>query len=438
MLGEVNHRWPVSFHPNAFPSAREIRSTATRPAVEESIYQRMQAPFAYLNADELRSHREAARSAGRASRSWLFREPEVVRVKARLALSRETSSALLPAAEPVTSLTEFLALYLDLFCASCVAQKQMADVLTRAGSDGRVAYVHSVSDAMDRPNRNELLADAMTVFASTYRLEQRRFAFGSSLKDVIVRELVHYPSESHQLLLTSTRGDFWSRYHRDLLACCERPSTETQQRVAATYFNGDEPFLHAELGRISSVSKERARVLQEKNRAMEEALGCARIKKGYAKLGDMPGHRIRYSMEAKRNILAIDQLLWIDNVLEKIVDHKMLLHHCVYLRLHIARLLAAQDTLTAQRSSSVNLAWVTSSMMQRTRTQASQGDEWANLVGWFGAEAAIFAVPDSELIQRLEEAQEQCDSETAWPESYESRSSSLNLVSEQTGVSNAA
>ncbi|MCU0691059.1 MAG: hypothetical protein MUF54_06635, partial [Polyangiaceae bacterium] len=199
-----------------FPSVEQIRRVADDPASEESVLQRLRASFCYLPRHEHAVLGEAARVASRCERAWVFSEPEVVQTKQLLGVARPQ-----PSQSPDLSvrLADFHREYTTQLAESCVLQRRIAETLWyRNARTGQVTYVESVEDALRRSDRDSLLRAAIHLFLETFLHEQRRFAFGSSLKDLVHRALRQYPAELHQLLLTSTRGDFWSRYDRDLLA----------------------------------------------------------------------------------------------------------------------------------------------------------------------------------------------------------------------------
>lgn len=368
---------------SSFPTVAEICRAAVEAGAERNVFERMQAPFAYLSDSERHAQRDCARLTTRITRAWLFDEEDVVAVKQRLAVrrgEREAANATPP------SLPQFCSEYMALLAESCVLQRRVAEVLSRRDANGRCMYVSSVDDARSRPDRERLLGEALQLFLEVYRHEQERFAYGSSLKDLILREMVHYPSETHQLLLTSTRGDFWTRYEDDLLACFEDPTEQNRRHLAAMYFNGDEQHLQAELARIAELPRELVVQRRDEHRKRQARLQLARIKKGYARLGDLPSHRVRFSRDANRNIGTIDQLLWIDNVLEKVLDHKMLLQHDLYLRLHLARLIMACAPFTDWRE-----------LAAESPAAASRKEELSRLEHMLGEEAGSFAVSDTVL-----------------------------------------
>lgn len=386
-----------------FPTAEEIGTVVLHPQREESVLRRLRAPISYLPDNERDQLADTVRTATRCMRRWVFDEPSVQREKKRLGVFRGPQS---PQAAPCrVRLSEFRSEYMNLLAESCVLQREVADSLARRSPlTGRATYVASVRDAMQRHDREDLLRDALDLFTRVYEHEQKRFALGSSLKSVIQRELGRYPTETHQLLLTCTRGDFWSRYDRDLLSYVDHPTDDARNRLKALYFDGDESALDREVWRIRSLSPAAFEARRRAHDEQHERLACARIRKGYAKLGDMRFARPGGTSDAKSNITTIDELLWIDNVLEKYIDHKHLLHHEIYLRLHLARL-AAASWLAARgvQASDVTAEHVRNAIKALLSEEGSEGSaELASLEHVLGAEALVFARPDSTVARRLE------------------------------------
>ena len=391
---------------SAFPSVDEICSADADARTERSVYERMQAPFSYLNGDERFDHRKIVHLAERSMRGWIFDEPACEAAKSHLGTRRkspEASDSQTPASR--VPITTFLVDYLRLFAQSCVMQSSIAAFLARPAASGGLTFVHSVDDALSRPDRHALFAEAASLFLQIHQHEQIRFAYGSSLKDVIVRELGRYPAESHQLLLTSTRGDFWTRYARDLLGWVTSSSAQDLERIARTYFNSDESHLGTEVERIRRLGPDRASELLASFQQMAEALATTSVRKRYATLGDLPGYRVGCPIDANTTIWAIDRLLWIDNVLEKVVDHKLILFHDIYLRLHVWRLAIAcslDAPAPAPRAlvRAMDAAAVSSPHDKKHRDDRDEMLDF--LIDRCGIEARGFAVPDSVFAAALE------------------------------------
>ena len=394
-----------------FPHVEEIRATVDHPESEEAVLQRLSAPFSYLPDHERQVLKHAARTATRRMRAWIFDEPEVENTKKRLGVYRGKKGTDCPCSS--VRLSEFRSEYTTLLAESCVLQHRIAETLAVQNPlTGQTSYVRSVRDAMQRQDRDTLLRRALELFEETSAHEQRRFALGSSLKDLVQRQLSHYPVESHQLLLTSSRGDFWSRYERDLLAYVELPTLAGKERLTALYFDGDEAQLEREVHRVGSLTPDAARDRRRAHSEQQERLARARIHKGYARLGDMRLLRPGSSADAKANIAHIDQLLWVDNVLEKFIDHKHLLHHELFLRLHLVRLAVAvvlrargilPHEVTDQAIRDVAndlLGDVAAEFVDPAKLQAREADI-AQLIVWFGEAARAFAQPDTKLFRRL-------------------------------------
>lgn len=397
----------------SFPTVEEIRRAASEPSEEDAVFRRLHAPFDYLPPWERAVHREAVRDAVRCSRPWIFTEAEVIRTKKKLSAKKdgvEPSQQL--ASVP---LREFLSDYLRLLAESCVLQRRIADALSRPDSCGWPTYMHSVDDAMSRPARERMLVEALEWFLEIYQHEQRRFAYGASLKTLLLEETSRFPSALHQLLLTSTRGDFWSRYDRDMLQVREDPRPCVRTRLAALYFNGNDPFLAQELDRIAQIPFDLVRIRRQDHADRDASLACARIKKGYAKLGDLSCHGSKLSADASKNILAMDQLLWIDNVFEKVIDHKMLLQHEPFLRLHLARLALACTQDEAPNPLAL--------------PHGDSTPELERLVDWFGPEARVFATTDTELVRRTYQIYASVNAESlATPERPAPRPSFMDVM----------
>ncbi|MFW5741104.1 MAG: hypothetical protein ACOC1F_12135 [Myxococcota bacterium] len=391
-------RRPSVHESPAFPKAQEIYETVERPQSEEAVLQRLSAPMSYLPAHERRSLNQLVRGASRCVRSWIFEEPEVQSAKIRLGVFRGPVAA--PSA-PV-GLGTFRREYTQLLAESCVLQRRIADTLAaHSPLTGRRTYVDSVRDAMERPDRDTLLRRALAVFRETFVHEQRRFAFGSSLKALLEKELRRYPAESHQLLLTSTRGDFWSRYDQDLLAYVDRPTEEARTRLHQLYFDGDHARFAREVERVRALPSDAA---QERRRAhvlRRERLACARIQKGYARLGGLRLLHPGGPGDARSNIETIDDLLWIDNVLEKYIDHKHLLHHEFFLRLHLARLAVGCYLATwgiAPHQVTDDMIRDAARVLFGRDSDESTGD---GLGQWLGPEAIVFTRSDTAIARRL-------------------------------------
>jgi hypothetical protein len=395
-----------------FPHVEEISATVDYPESEESVLQRLSAPFSYLPDHERQVLKRAARTATRRMRAWIFDEPEVENAKKRLGVYRGKKGTTCPCSRTVR-LAEFRGEYTTLLAESCVLQHRIAQTLAAQNPlTGQTSYVRSVRDAMQRHDRDTLLRRALELFEETSAHEQRRFALGSSLKDLVQRELSHYPVESHQLLLTSSRGDFWSRYERDLLAYVEHPTPAGEARLTALYFDGDDAQLAREVQRVQSLTPDAARNRRQAHNEQQERLARARIHKGYARLGDLRLLRQGSSADAKANIAHIDQLLWVDNVLEKFIDHKHLLHHDLFLRLHLVRLAVAvvlrargilphEVTDRAIRDVASDLLGdATAEFVDPAKLQAQEAD-LTQLTAWFGEAARAFTQPDTKLFRRL-------------------------------------
>jgi hypothetical protein len=392
--------------PPPFPRVEEICETVDHPQAAEDVLRRLSAPFSYLPDHERRVLSPAARVATRCMRGWIFEEPEVKSAKKRLGVLRGDESAC--PGSPTVSLSEFCREYATLLAESCVIQRRIAEALAAHNAlTGETAYVHSVQDAMGRQDRDALLRRALALFEEVSVHEQSRFALGSSLKDLVQRELTHYPAESHQLLLTSSRGDFWSGYERDLLAYVDGPTPSGRDRLMALYFDGDDAHFEREVQRVRSLTPKVAQSRRQAQEEQQERLALARIRKVYAALGDV---RLPCSgSRAKANIGHIDQLLWVDNVLEKFIDHKHLLHHDLFLRLHLVRLAIAvvlrargiqpkdvTDEAIRDAASTLLGATISDEAPDEVREP-----EVAQLTAWFGEAGRAFARPDTVLRQRL-------------------------------------
>jgi hypothetical protein len=400
--------WNAPQHePPPFPRVEEICGTVDHPESAEDVLRRLSAPFSYLPDHERQVLEMAARVATRCMRGWIFEEPEVQSAKKRLGVFRGDTSPC-PGGSMVR-LSEFLREYATLLAESCVIQRRIAEALaTHDPLTGETAYVHSVHDAMRRHDRDAMLRRALDLFEEASAHEQRRFALGSSLKDLVQRELSHYPVESHQLLLTSSRGDFWSHYEGDLLAFVESPTPAGRNRLMALYFDGDDTHLEREVQRVMSLAPN---VAQSRRRAHEEQqarLALAQIHKGYAALGDV--RLPRSGSRAKANIAHIDQLLWVDNVLEKFIDHKHLLHHDLFLRLHLVRLAIAvvlrsrgiqPDDVTEEAIRNAASTLLDGTTHADVTTGSAREQEVAELTAWFGEAGRAFARSDTTLRQRL-------------------------------------
>ncbi len=403
--------WNAPLHePPPFPRVEEICGTVDHPESAEDVLRRLSAPFSYLPDHERQVLKKAARVAARCMRGWIFEEPEVQSAKKRLGVFRgDTSGCPGGPGGPTVRLSEFTREYATLLAESCVIQRRIAEALAAHNPlTGETAYVHSVHDAMRRHDRDAMLRRALELFEEASIHEQRRFALGSSLKDLVQRELTHYPVESHQLLLTSSRGDFWSRYERDLLTYVESPTPAGRDRLMALYFDDDDAHLEREVQRVRSLAPIVAQSRRQAHEEQQARLALARIRKGYAALGDV--RLPRSGSHAKANIAHIDQLLWVDNVLEKFIDHKHLLQHDLFLRLHLVRLAIAAilcargiqpDDVTdeAIRDAASTLLGGTT----RSDVAISQAHETevAQLTAWFGEAGRAFAQPDTALRQRL-------------------------------------
>ncbi len=399
--------WNTPLHePPPFPRVDEICGTVDHPETVEHVIRRMCAPFSYLPDHERQVLPEAARVASHCMRGWIFEEPEVQAAKKRLGVFRGDRSACPDG--PIVGLSEFRREYTTLLAESCVIQRRIAEALaTHNPLTGETAYVHSVHDAMRRHDRDAMLRRALDLFDEASAHEQRRFALGSSLKDLVQRELTHYPVEAHQLLLTSSRGDFWSQYERDLLNYVESPTPADRDRLMALYFDQDDTHFEQEVQRVMSFAPSVARTRRRAHEEQLARLALARIRKGYAALGDV--RFPRSAGRAKANIAHIDQLLWVDNVLEKFIDRKHLLHHDLFLRLHLVRLAIA--TVLCVRG--MGLDDVTDEAIRSaadvlfggTRADAAnepgQESRVAQLTAWFGEAARAFERPDTALRQRL-------------------------------------
>jgi hypothetical protein len=399
--------WNAPLHePPPFPRVEEICRTVDHPESAEGVLRRMSAPFSYLPDHERQVLKKAARVAGRCMRGWIFDEPEVKSAKKRLGVFRGDPS---PCPRPTVRLSEFRREYATLLAESCVIQRRIAETLAVHNPlTGETAYVHSVHDAMRRPDRDAMLRRALELFEEASAHEQRRFALGSSLKDLVQRELVHYPVESHQLLLTSSRGDFWSRYDRDLLWYVENPTRSGRDRLMALYFDDDDAHLEREVQRVKSLAPSVARSRRQAHEDQQARLELARIRKGYAALGDVRLPAL--GSRAKANIAHIDRLLWVDNVLEKFIDHKHLLQHDLFLRLHLVRLAIAAvlgdrgiqlDEVTDEAIRDAASALLGGTTRTDLGTGQAHGEEVAQLTAWFGEAGRAFSQPDTVLRQRL-------------------------------------
>ena len=374
---------------SAFPSAEEIRLTAFDATSEESVLRRLHAPFSYLDVETFAARRDTARAATRCVRTWIFDEPEVAHAKRELADLNGMS------------LSDFAMEYLALLGESCSLQRRIADALSRSTPQGSPTYVRSIHDAATRPDRAALFDAALTLFLDTYAHEQRRFAFGSSLKRLVERELNRYPSEWHALLLTSTRGDFWSRYEQDLLDYVDHGSVPARERLVALYFGADTARLNSELTRVRSLPDGILRDRRQAHRNQRARLASQHIRKGYATLGDFPRQQLKFSRETNANITEIDRLLWVDNVLEKFIDHKQLLHHDLFLRLHLARLAVASQLGHPSTYARLDPQAVSDLLGVAADVPAAASEDMHQLIRSFGSEAIVFAQPDTRLATRL-------------------------------------
>ncbi len=400
--------WNALNAPPPFPRVEEICETVDQPQSAEDVFRRLSAPFSYLPDHERRILSKAARVATHCMRGWIFEEPEVQSAKMRLGVFRGHASAARPSS-PTVSLSEFRREYATLLAESCVIQRRIAEALAAHNSlTGKTAYVHSVRDAMRRQDRDALLGRALVLFEEASAHEQSRFALGSSLKDLVQRELTHYPVESHQLLLTSSRGDFWSGYERDLLSYVDGPTPSGRDRLMALYFDGDDAHFEREVQRVRSLAPTVAKSRRQAHEQQQARLALARIRKGYAALGDV---RLPCSgRRAKANIANIDQLLWVDNVLEKFIDHKHLLHHDLFLRLHVVRLAIAvslgargiqPNDVTDEAIRDAASTLLGGATLGDGATSEAQKSDVAQLAAWFGEAGHAFARSDTVLFQRL-------------------------------------
>jgi hypothetical protein len=358
------------------------------PERQVDISRRLQASFDYLPEHQRAGQRQTDRIATSLMRkAWVFDEPDIREVKDKLHYKELKAGR-----ETVTPAKAhaFLADYFRLLSESCVLQKEMADYLAGKDSQGRQVYAANIEDALGREDRYQRLAEAMELYRKSYAHEQERFAYGSTLKVVMDGLVEDMPEAWRQIALTPRRGEFERRLTHEMLDYRLDPSPEKRQSITQTYFNGQTDEAEKAFVKYADMKDAYVKERADEDVARQDRLAAIAHKVIYGRLGeesDLPA----LNQRQKSSLDALDDLLWVDNDFEKVLDQKMLLDHDLYLRLQLGNLLIACYP-TLERPSFGHLK-----PEERSQCEKKMDD----LVRKFGRGAFIFGLSDTELERRL-------------------------------------
>jgi len=198
------------------------------------------------------------------------------------------------------------------------------------------------------------------------------------------------PEAWRQIALTPRRGELERRLAHEMLDYRLDPSPEKRQSITQTYFNGQTDEAEKAFAKYADMKDAYAKERADEDVTRQDRLAALDHKVIYGRLGEEPDLPA-LNQRQKSALDALDDLLWVDNDFEKVLDQKMLLDHDMYLRLQLGNLLIACYP-TLERPSFEHLK-----PEERSQCEKKMDD----LVRKFGRGAFIFGLSNTELERRL-------------------------------------